>query len=299
MNLLITGAWTGAKDYINQIENEGHAVVFMQYEKDDLPCDYEWVEGIICNGLFLSHPIEKFVNLKYIQLTSAGFDRVPMDYVEEHNIKIYNARGVYSIPMAEWVVLAILELYKRAFVFFDNQKKCLWKKQRNLKEILGKTVLIIGCGSVACEVAKRLGAFEAKVIGIDKCPRRINMFAEILSTNELDKQLPRADIIILTVPLTDETYHLINKERLGLMKENAILINISRGKIIDEVALNRALENERIAGVALDVFEEEPLDKNSGLWKMKNVIITPHSSFEGEGNKERLMQVILENVKKN
>ena len=71
MNLLITGAWTGAKDYIEQIENKGHAVVFMQYEKDDLPCAYEWVEGVICNGLFLTHSIEKFVNLKYIQLTSA------------------------------------------------------------------------------------------------------------------------------------------------------------------------------------------------------------------------------------
>ena len=113
MNLLITGAWTGAKDYIEQIENEGHAVVFLQYEKDDLPCAYEWVEGVICNGLFLTHSIEKFVNLKYIQLTSAGFDRVPMEYVAEHNIEIHNARGVYSIPMAEFAVAGVLQLYKK------------------------------------------------------------------------------------------------------------------------------------------------------------------------------------------
>lgn len=83
------------------MEQTGHNVCFLQFEKDELPCDYEWVEGVVCNGLFLSHPIKKFSNLKYIQLTSAGFDRVPMDYVKEHGIKINNARGVYSIPMED------------------------------------------------------------------------------------------------------------------------------------------------------------------------------------------------------
>ena len=104
MNLLITGAWQEAKKYIETIEKMGHQVQFLQFEKDALPCDYEWVEGIIGNGLFLFHPIEKFKNLKYIQLTSAGFDRVPMDYVKEHKIVINNARGVYSAPMAEYAV---------------------------------------------------------------------------------------------------------------------------------------------------------------------------------------------------
>ena len=95
MNLLVTGAWQGAKDGIEQLKMLGHQVQFLQFEKDELPCSYEWVEGVICNGLFLSHPIERFTHLKYIQLTSAGFDRVDMQYVKRHNIEIHNARGVY------------------------------------------------------------------------------------------------------------------------------------------------------------------------------------------------------------
>ena len=87
MNLLVTGAWQGAKDGIEQLKMLGHQVQFLQFEKDELPCSYEWVEGVICNGLFLSHPIERFTHLKYIQLTSAGFDRVDMQYVKRHNIE--------------------------------------------------------------------------------------------------------------------------------------------------------------------------------------------------------------------
>lgn len=121
MNLLVTGAWQGAKDGIEQLKMLGHQVQFLQFEKDELPCSYEWVEGVICNGLFLSHPIERFTHLKYIQLTSAGFDRVDMQYVKRHNIEIHNARGVYSIPMAEFAIFGVLELYKQGKFFQQNQ----------------------------------------------------------------------------------------------------------------------------------------------------------------------------------
>ena len=94
MKLLITGAWKCTSEQLNQIEKLGHSVVFMQNETDEMPCSYEEVEGAICNGLFLYHPIEKFTSLKFIQLISAGFDRVCLDYVKEKGIQIYNARGV-------------------------------------------------------------------------------------------------------------------------------------------------------------------------------------------------------------
>ena len=104
MHLMITGAWEDAQNHISGIESNGHSTVFMKNEADTLPCEYAWPEGIICNGLFLHHDIEKFVNLKYIQLTSAGYDRAPMDFIRKHNIEIHNAGGVYSIPMAEFAV---------------------------------------------------------------------------------------------------------------------------------------------------------------------------------------------------
>lgn len=298
MNLLITGAWTGAKDYINQIENEGHAVVFMQYEKDDLPCDYEWVEGIICNGLFLSHPIEKFVNLKYIQLTSAGFDRVPMDYVEEHNIEIYNARGVYSIPMAEFAIAGVLQLYKQSKYFHDNQKEHKWEKHRGLLELSGKTVCIVGCGSVGNECAKRFGCFGCDVIGVDIKPYQSEYYDKMLSLDKFDDVLMNADVIVLTLPLTEESRYLMNKERFAAMKAGSVLVNIARGALIDTDALIIVL-NTHIRGAVLDVFDDEPLVENSFLWDLDNVIVSPHNSFVGDGNRNRLSNVIINNIKGN
>ena len=99
MNLLVTGAWQGAKDGIEQLKTLGHQVEFLQFEKDELPCSYEWVEGVICNGLFLSHPIERFTHLKYIQLTSAGFDRVDMQYVKDIILR-YIMQGGYIV--SQW-----------------------------------------------------------------------------------------------------------------------------------------------------------------------------------------------------
>jgi len=148
MNLLVTGAWSDGKNCIAELEAMGHTVTFMQFEKDALPCSYDWAEGVICNGLFLTHPIEQFTNLRYIQLTSAGFDRVDMDYVKSHGIEIHNARGVYSIPMAEFALCGVLQLYKQAAFFRENQRKHLWEKHRGLLELAGKNVLIVGCGSV-------------------------------------------------------------------------------------------------------------------------------------------------------
>ena len=150
MNLLVTGAWRQAKEHLEEL-NKNHNTVFMQMERDELPCEYDWVEEVICNGLFLHHPIDKFKNLKYIQLTSAGYDRINMNYVKEHNIEIHNARGVYSIPMAEFAISGVLQLYKQSRFFYENQLEKKWEKNRQLIELFGRTVCIVGCGSVGIE----------------------------------------------------------------------------------------------------------------------------------------------------
>ncbi len=297
MNILLTGAWQGAKQNTEKLESMGHKVVFMQFEKDELPCDYSWVEGVVCNGLFLSHPIEKFCNLKYIQLTSAGYDRVPMDYVKDHDIKIFNARGVYSIPMAEFAFAGVLQLYKHLGVFEENRKNCLWNKERNLLELFGKTVCIVGCGSVGSECAKRFKVFGCKVTGVATASRQAEYFDKIVSAEDMNDVLAEADIIVLTLPLTEDTYHLINEEKLSLIKTSAILVNIARGAVVDTHALVKSLENNKLGGAVLDVFEEEPLSEGSPLWKLRNVIITPHNSFVGDNSSNRLVQVILENIK--
>ena len=295
MNLLVTGAWSDGKNCITELEAMGHNVLFMQYEKDELPCSYEWVEGVVCNGLFLSHPIGKFTNLRYIQLTSAGFDRVDMDYVKLHGIEIHNARGVYSIPMAEFALCGVLQLYKQAAFFRENQRNHLWEKHRGLLELAGKNVLIVGCGSVGNECAKRFKAFDCKVTGVDLFPREDSLYIEMLPLDKLDNALKQADIVVLTLPLTEQTRHLIDNRKLSLMKDGATLVNIARGAIIDTKALLNHID--RFTGVVLDVFEEEPLNENSPLWDKQNIILTPHNSFVGEGNGERLRELVINYLK--
>lgn len=290
MKLLITGALPCAQQIATQLEALGHETVFLQNERDPLPCPEQEIEGVICNGLFLSHPIEQFTRLRYIQLTSAGFDRVPMDYVREHGIKINNARGVYSIPMAEFAVCGVLQLYKQSRFFARNQALHRWEKHRELCELFGKTVCVIGCGSVGTECAKRFAAFGCQVIGADLYPHEDACYQKIVPLGQLDEILPTADVVILTLPLTGESRHLMNENRLSRLKSRAILVNIARGGVVDTDALLSVLPN--IGGAVLDVFEEEPLPPDSPLWDMDNVIITPHNSFVGDGNVERIQNNI-------
>lgn len=296
MNLLITGAWQGAKANIEALQRLGHLVVFLQQEKDPLPCDETWVEGVVCNGLFLHHRIEEFTNLRYIQLTSAGFDRVPMDYIRERGIAIRNARGVYSAPMAEYALGGVLQLYKQFSFFRDNQKQHRWEKHRGLLELTGKQVCIVGCGSVGNECAKRFQAFGCRVTGIATGSRTQPFFDAVKSLDALDEVLAEADIVVLTLPLTEKTRHLFDAARFGRMKPGAVLVNIARGAVVDTEALVQALRAGHLGGAVLDVFEEEPLGEDSPLWDMEHVIITPHNSFVGDNVQQRLTDLIFEGM---
>lgn len=295
MNLLITGAWSSAKEHLQELRKYGHSIAYMQNETDELPCAPNWVEGVVCNGLFLSHDIKKMVNLKYIQLTSVGYDRVPLEYVKSHGIEIHNAHGVYSIPMAEFAFCGVLQLYKQSRLFIENQKNRKWEKYRNLLELYGKKVCIVGCGNVGTECAKRFAAFGCDIVGVDLYPRVDVRYQEILPLSQMDAILPTADVIVLTLPLTDETRNIVNRERLSLMKEMAVIVNIARGAIVDTEALIDALPN--LGGAVLDVFADEPLDSTNALWQFENVIITPHNSFIGDGNSARLRELVINNLK--
>ncbi|MBQ8146929.1 MAG: hydroxyacid dehydrogenase [Clostridia bacterium] len=297
MKILVTGAWQCTPEQLDEIRCLGNEVVFMQNEKDELPVSPSEIEGAICNGLFLYHDIKEFTALKYIQLTSAGFDRVPMEHVKDKNIKIFNARGVYSIPMAEFAVAGVLQMYKQSKFFALHQAEHKWVKHRGLLELYNKHVCIVGCGNVGTECAKRFNAFGCVAFGVDLYPRVDENYTEMYSLDELDKALSKADIVILTLPLTEETRHLFNGEKLSKMKTGAILVNIARGAVVETSALIEALGGH-LGGAVLDVFEEEPLGAGNSLWGMENVILSPHNSFVGDGNSDRLQDCILSNIRK-
>lgn len=298
MNLLVTGAFNCSKAQLEALSDMGNNVVFHQMERESLPCTFDWVQGVICNGLFLHHPIEKFKNLKYIQLTSAGFDRVDMDYINKNNIIIHNARGVYSIPMAEFAICGVLELYKQSRYFYNNQKHHIWEKHRGLLELYGKTVCIVGCGNVGTECAKRFSAFGATVLGVDITKPKTTEYDKYYSLKDIKEALAVSDIIILTLPLTEQTKNMFDDNMFSNFKTNAILVNIARGAIVKQDDLINGLKNGKLFGAVLDVFENEPLEADSPLWDMSNVIITPHNSFVGEGNEGRLSRIILNNIRR-
>lgn len=295
MNLLITGAWQEAEAHLDELRAMGHEIEFLRQEKDALPCKGSWVEGIVCNGLFLHHELDEVPRLRYLQLTSAGLDRIPLERMRLKGVRIHNARGVYSVPMAEHAVWGVLSLYRRAPLLLKNQAEARWEKRRDLVELAGKTVCILGTGSVGTECAGRFRAFGCRVLGVNRTVREDPAFHQILPMDSLDDALAAADVAVLTLPLTEQTRGIMNAERLGRMKPGAILVNIARGALVEETALTDALQG-RLGGAVLDVFEDEPLSADSPLWRMENVIVTPHNSFVGDGNAARLWAAIQENL---
>lgn len=294
MKTLVTGVFPLDDHRRNALEALGLELTFHQDER--IPVEHpEEYEAVICNGLFTFQDIAAFRNLKYIQLTSAGMDRAPMDYIRARGIEIRNAAGVYSIPMAEYALWGVLERYKQGRFFSRNQTCRRWEKHRGLLELAGKTVCIVGCGSVGTECAKRFEAFGCRVLGVATTARAQRHFESVRSMEHLTDVLYEADIVVLSLPLTAETRGLFGEETLGAIKPGAILVNIARGPIVDTKALIAALQNN-LSGAVLDVFEEEPLKEDSPLWDMENVILTPHNSFVGEGNYDRMAHTVIENL---
>ena len=296
MKLLITGAWKYTAEQKEALEKRGYTVIHMPDERGPLPCDPAEVEAVICNGLFLYHPIEAFTALQKIQLTSAGLDRVPLPYVEERGIAIHGARGVYSVPMAEFALSAVLRFYKQQDFFAANQREHLWNKHRGLRELAGKTVCIVGCGSVGTECAKRFAAMGCEVVGVDAYPREDEAYTAMLPTPALRTALLRADVAVLTLPLTDKTRRIIGRDELSAMPDGGVLVNIARGGVLDTDALLDETRRGRLYA-ALDVFDDEPLPPDSPLWDLPNVTVTPHNSFVGEGNAARMWRVIEKNLR--
>lgn len=299
MKLLLTGSYSYTNDQLKHLAGLGYQISMLPEERITDGLDVADIEVVVCNNLFRHTDIDKFKSLKLVQLTSAGTDKFPVDYIEKAGIRLETARGVYSIPIAEWVVLKILEISKKSRYFYSAQQQHNWQKERNLTELAGKTAAIIGYGSIGIETAKRLQAFDVKITAVDSRipePEEMKWVHNLQLPEQLDATLSKSDIVVFTLPLTEQTHHLMNRQRLELMKNDALLINVSRGAIIDEQALIAVLQQNKFAGVALDVFEEEPLAANSPLWDFDNVLVTPHNAFVSAKNHQRLFDLVLNNL---
>lgn len=294
MKTLVTGALGATDAELDMLRAAGLEITLHPDERETVECP-EQFEAVICNGLFLYQDIQAFFSLRYIQLTSAGLDRVPVEYIQRHGIELHNAAGVYSIPMAEWTVMRILELYKNAARLFENQAAHRCEKDRSWRELAGKTACIVGYGAYGQETAKRLKSFDMRILAVNRTVKESPWVDTFYPLERLGDGLAQADIVILAIALTDQTRNLMDKARLYSMKPGALLINAARGGLVDEMALLEALESGHLAGAALDVFEAEPLTDIS-LWSAPHLLISPHNSFVGEKNHVRLITCVTENL---
>lgn len=296
MKALITQKYT--EEEMKMLEDLGYKLIFKDERDISLTDDIKDIDLMLCFNPFDKIDISLMPNLKWIQLLSAGINQVPEDKVIKQNIILTNNRGGYSIPIAEWIVLKLLEMINNSREFYEKQNKKIWKMDTSLLEIHGKTIGFIGTGSIAQEAAKRLQAFGVNIIGINSSGKKADCFDECYSIDNISNVIKDCDFIIVAVPYTEKTHHLLDEEVFSNMKDGTYLINIARGSIIDEEALIRNLESGKIAKAALDVFEVEPLPENSPLWDMENVIITPHNSWASEMNFRRRFEIAYKNMKK-
>jgi phosphoglycerate dehydrogenase-like enzyme len=244
-------------------------------------------------------------NLRWIYSITAAVDQFLYPELVSSEIAISNAGSVHGPVVAEHAIAMVLALAKRlpsAVRYQDRRKwamEAIWKEQPRPREVRGTTLLVIGLGSIGAEVAQMAASLKMHVIGVREHPERGAAGAhEVVSYESLDNSLGRADFVMLAAPLTPRTRHLIDARRLQLFKPGAFLINVSRGALVDEAALVKALRDRRIAGAALDVFEEEPLSRWSPLWKMPQVLITPHTAFLTENVWSRHYEVFTANLKR-
>lgn len=238
-------------------------------------------------------------NLKWLQLNSAGSDAYIKEGVLNKNILLTNATGAYGLAISEHMIGVLLQLYKKLHIYRENQKLHLWKDEGQVKSIYNSRILIIGLGNIGEEFAKRVKAFGAYTIGVRRTnTEKPDFIDELYLMDKIDELLPTVDVVVLTVPGTKETYKMFSKEKLKLMKNGAVLLNVGRGNVVDTDALCDAVESGYLLGAGLDVVDPEPLPENHRIWDIENVIITPHISggFHIPETLEKIAQISAKNL---
>lgn len=241
------------------------------------------------------------VNLKWVQLNSAGVDVYCKEGAFPDGVIMTNARGAYSLSVSEWMMTATYMLIRRMDQYMRNQVQHIWQAEGNVTTLDGATVLLLGLGDIGSDYAKRVYAMGSKVIALTRTAHSDlpEYIAENHTIDELELYLPKADIVAMILPGTPATYHIMNADRLALMKKSAYLINAGRGNNVDNDALAEALKNQVIAGAALDVTDPEPLPQDHPLWDAPRAIVAPHvaGNFFLDETVERIARIAGENLK--
>lgn len=236
-------------------------------------------------------------HLKWIQAITAGIDNLPLKEIEERDIILTNTRGIHEIQMAEYAIAAMINLARNFHVMHRNQLKQKWDRTMPQSEIYGQVVGIVGLGSIGKEIARKASFLGMRVIGVRKEPQAVEHVERIYGPEEMESVFKESDYVINLLPLTEDTKGIIDKHYFSAMKASACFINIGRGPTVNQDDLVEALKTKRIAGLVADVYQEEPLPEDSALWKLENVILTPHIAGVSPNYMMRAMEVMQHNLK--
>src|SRR3990170_3323351 len=243
--------------------------------------------------------VQQAKHLRWIHSTAAGVDQLLHPEVVQRDIIVTDSSGIHAEPITEHVLAVMLAFARRLPVATRNQMTHRWDRASVIgEELWGKTVGILGLGSIGREVAARCQAFGMRVIGTKRTPAAVPHVDQVLPPAGLDEALRAADYLVIILPLTEQTRGLIGARELGLMKPTAYLINVARGAIVQEADLIAALRTGRLRGAGLDVFEREPLPQDSPLWEMEQVILTPHVSGAVPDYYDRALPLFCENLRR-
>ena len=239
--------------------------------------------------------LERMASLRWIQALSAGVDSLDLDLLRDRELLLTNAAGVHAQPIAEQVLGYMLAFERRFGRAADNERRGVWERYTG-GELAGKTLGVIGVGEIGSRIAEVADAIGMCVVGTKQDPADVPEGVEwVGAPDRLYDVLVEADYVIVACPLTDETRGLLGSDEIGAMKDDAVLINVARGEIVDEQALTNAVKQRIIRGAALDVFETEPLPPKSPLWDLTNVFVTPHNAGSTPKLPDRIAEIFLEN----
>ncbi|MCU4744699.1 D-2-hydroxyacid dehydrogenase [Natronoglomus mannanivorans] len=236
----------------------------------------------------------------WVQATSAGYARFPVSEFRDQGVILTNASGNYDAAVADHAMSLLLALSRRLPAFVDRQRRREWGRELggDLVDLAGRTLTVCGLGNIGEAVARRALAFEMDVYGVKRDPADYDghLSADrVLSPERFQSILEDTDVLVLTVPLTDDTHGLVDRDVLEALPESAFLVNVARGEIVDERALIDALEAGTIAGAGLDVFAAEPLSEDSPLWAFDETVVTPHVAGRSESFVDRFVDLFVRN----
>ena len=240
--------------------------------------------------------IEVASELKWIMVLSAGVEQMPLKEIKERNILMANVRGIHKTQMAEYALAMLLNHYQNLAKFYESQKRKEWNKEVNRREITGRTLTVVGAGSIGEEIARLGKAFQMKTIAVTQSGGERPYFDQVHKQDTVKEALQDADFVISILPSTKETKGYYSAEHFEWMKTSAVFMNIGRGDVVEEKTLLDALDNNQIEHAILDVTPIEPLPKESRIWSHEKITLTPHISGGSEQYIPRAINIFKENL---